>query len=1051
MSVLRRILKATESVGTQMKIPGLFSQVENQRTSRSAPGGEEHAHGWNPKMGQFEVARGAPVGTVHRWAQGWMKKVESGEWVPVEVTPRSAMLEDVHRLDHEKLPPGSSLQQTTNGTAVLTVPVHAPGDLDETRWGVALKRGEGQFHRVRLSTGEEPPIKLVVRASSDPMQDLSRAAPELARMSGPGFTEPLNRGNLRRLQDMLEDYLKDHDDNNSWRTNAPWRQDFPRREGQAFILTNDSDQAHTPIALHFEVEVASQQDGSSTGVLTIQVGGNTYPVWKGPAHEMTTKMARSSGWYPGLDDAGLAAALTAIQSAYGREKGIHKLKFEKPKRGAPPEQAMGSWQTSRLKEEELDELAKAYTEKKLDPMSEEEHAAVFGKLPYSKKTMERMAEEIGYHGKSRVRGVQPQLDDAVRDFQLWLNRHHMAGGVRMTQSELLRILGIPDDFIVHKVTNHDSAGDAQKITIEAVHPAGDMAGGEVARDLFLNDDGTIKVHNAYFVCKKPGGYGAKMLLTQSQALLRLKHESGMREHPVIDVYAAGSLRSPTFDGYWIWAHLGYKIVSPDSSSGPPHGESYEELLSTPEGAAWWRRHGGAWEGEFDLKPKSYSLARLYWYCKDRWEKGALGAGAPKPKPPAQPSVSPLVEHENAIRARLQHIAGEGSDLSKRATGLLSKPSLPPSLVNRVSRANDVELHRSLRRILEQMPDHRATQAPTGGNRDAGIAPLPETKAETEGLSAPSEVPSFTSMGQSWKDVTPEEYAKRTVLQPRMTPPQARAYLAFRDAVEELRQTNSNAHKVRETKADLRRQLNISPVATVAQIRRHIGHPDAIDVSDMPETDSRTHFEAQDARFDELARRIAGSSRPHADSHGGLESMEDIPHFSDLGSDWSSITPEQFAQRTVLRPRLTPEAARIYLRYAAARASADPRSRDEEREARDELGTALGMSPYGTRSRPDILRAIGHPGVSSHVPSGLPDEPSHAHFDAQEARFDELVRRIANQKMAKAHPKKNQGDDYDALDRAMKTWSEMIAKRRERWKQQSEESDEQADRDHSSNR
>lgn len=106
------------------------------------------------------------------------------------------------------------------------------------------------------------------------------------------------------------------------------------------------------------------------------------------------------------------------------------------------------------------------------------------------------------------------------------------------------------------------------------------------------------------------GAGTKLLVAQVSQIPEIPHGS----KPKLRLHAAGEFGTPV-NGYYTWAQLGFVPV--DQTVGP-HQESFEHLMSTPAGAAWWRVNGKACVMEFDASPGSYSMRRLEWYARNMW-------------------------------------------------------------------------------------------------------------------------------------------------------------------------------------------------------------------------------------------------------------------------------------------------------------------------------------------------------------------------------------------------------------------------------------------------
>ena len=93
----------------------------------------------------------------------------------------------------------------------------------------------------------------------------------------------------------------------------------------------------------------------------------------------------------------------------------------------------------------------------------------------------------------------------------------------------------------------------------------------------------------------------------------------------IEAYAAGSLRTPDWNGYYTWARFGYnadlyeeELLLLSTQSKFSGIADLNDLIRLPEGIAWWKRYGRGRNMTFDLSDGSKSLSILRDYL---WEKG----------------------------------------------------------------------------------------------------------------------------------------------------------------------------------------------------------------------------------------------------------------------------------------------------------------------------------------------------------------------------------------------------------------------------------------------
>lgn len=120
------------------------------------------------------------------------------------------------------------------------------------------------------------------------------------------------------------------------------------------------------------------------------------------------------------------------------------------------------------------------------------------------------------------------------------------------------------------------------------------------------------------------GQGTELFAAQVKAL----RAAGFKK---IETVAAGELNSDYgYNGYYTWARCGYRPKhqhDEDDFVGQFQGdggeaESFHEMMATEVGRRWWRQHGGAFRGVFDLDPDSRSSKMLDAYIEERAQRKA---------------------------------------------------------------------------------------------------------------------------------------------------------------------------------------------------------------------------------------------------------------------------------------------------------------------------------------------------------------------------------------------------------------------------------------------
>jgi SPP1 gp7 family putative phage head morphogenesis protein len=147
-------------------------------------------------------------------------------------------------------------------------------------------------------------------------------------------------------------------------------------------------------------------------------------------------------------------------------------------------------------------------------------------------------------------------------------------------------------------------------------------GSEMIRSLAVDMDDKMYVYNEFFKlvdAEKGSGFALFDQQVQESRKLGVKY---------FKVDAAGSgtgtdEKARGFNGYYTWARFGYDGLLPPNALSKLKGTTHEkakrisDLMSTPEGRAYWQKHGTSWEGKFDLTPGSYSMRTLDAYREER--------------------------------------------------------------------------------------------------------------------------------------------------------------------------------------------------------------------------------------------------------------------------------------------------------------------------------------------------------------------------------------------------------------------------------------------------
>ncbi|HVX15944.1 MAG TPA: hypothetical protein VHC22_32470 [Pirellulales bacterium] len=179
-------------------------------------------------------------------------------------------------------------------------------------------------------------------------------------------------------------------------------------------------------------------------------------------------------------------------------------------------------------------------------------------------------------------------------------------GVRA--KDIPSLIGAPDDAVVHaEFDRWDGMIDA---TISEPRYS-------LKRRFGIDEDGRKFIENDNFEIHPDhrGGTGLSIFAKQV-------HHATQAGFSYIKAYAA---RSPTYNGYYTWAVFGYDQDIDKLGAGLrdairrqfPSANTIQDVLDEEDGREWWKTHGGAFEGVFDLTPGSRSQQVLARYIKSK--------------------------------------------------------------------------------------------------------------------------------------------------------------------------------------------------------------------------------------------------------------------------------------------------------------------------------------------------------------------------------------------------------------------------------------------------
>ena len=193
-------------------------------------------------------------------------------------------------------------------------------------------------------------------------------------------------------------------------------------------------------------------------------------------------------------------------------------------------------------------------------------------------------------------------------------------GKQLSTDTIGEIAGAPPGAKVRISALPNPAKDDDKPELITVDWATDDASGQ---RIFRKDaEGKTYCENASIqVGDKGKGTGTALFAAQVEALVKAG----------VDRIEASCAKSNYHNGYYTWARLGYDCKIEDLYRTQAIGEEFpdaasiSDIISSPKGRTWWKQNGIEFEGKFDLKPGSKSLAVLRAYAAAK-NKKALAAG-----------------------------------------------------------------------------------------------------------------------------------------------------------------------------------------------------------------------------------------------------------------------------------------------------------------------------------------------------------------------------------------------------------------------------------------
>lgn len=181
--------------------------------------------------------------------------------------------------------------------------------------------------------------------------------------------------------------------------------------------------------------------------------------------------------------------------------------------------------------------------------------------------------------------------------------------------EALRLAGIPNDY-------------AGKVGVYGAGDPGTVYVSLLGRDITM----VRKIHyiekrvtNSEFVIEdnsKYKGQGADIFAAQVETLANAGFKT---------IHTSAGRSDGYLNGYYTWARCGY--VPENAGHGVAKARhaglkvaTFEDIMATPTGRAWWKGHGWGFEGSFSLAKNSYSQRTLAAYMKERAERAKTGKG-----------------------------------------------------------------------------------------------------------------------------------------------------------------------------------------------------------------------------------------------------------------------------------------------------------------------------------------------------------------------------------------------------------------------------------------
>lgn len=211
----------------------------------------------------------------------------------------------------------------------------------------------------------------------------------------------------------------------------------------------------------------------------------------------------------------------------------------------------------------------------------------------------------------------------------------------LSQDQLVhfaKLSGIPDDY-PHRVLIDELAYSGGKFEVSTY-----------AVDSKLSLRRTIDpvnkvIENDFFQIKDKQAYSGTKIFAQQ---VKNASEAGYKK---IETTAVGG---DSFNGAYTWLRLGYKPRKFSNAMeqlvdkyNKQHGTQLldiRDFMATKQGQAFWKANQTSFNGEFDLKADSRSMATLSAYVKERKIDVALPAAKPKPVPkPAKPKAPAKAE------------------------------------------------------------------------------------------------------------------------------------------------------------------------------------------------------------------------------------------------------------------------------------------------------------------------------------------------------------------------------------------------------------------------